>query len=50
MIPFILESSFSILFVKILSISMAVCEVTLVGFVISGENENVKSCSANVFE
>ena len=48
-IPFVLDSSFSILLLKILSINVAVCCVIRVGFVMSGIYEDVKSCSVNRF-
>ena len=47
-IPFTLESILSILLVKILSIRVAVCSVILVGLVIIGQKEEVKSCSLNL--
>jgi hypothetical protein len=44
-IPLTLSPSFSRLLVKMLSINVAVWWVILVGFVISGKKDDVKSCS-----
>jgi hypothetical protein len=48
--PFMPDSICSRSLVKMLSIKVAVCWVILVGLLISGKKDEVRSCSQNLFE